>query len=164
MNKRRYLQTPLPSVSGIVVGLTGVLLIKRNKPPNDGLWTIPGGVLEIGETQIEAIVREVREEGGIDSEVVGFLNTKDIVLWDSNGRVEYQYMVNRYLLRAMSEEVSSGKEESDAGWFNLDFLPVREMSYHVVELLESYRNCIQFLMKHKERGTEMIDLPPPRYV
>jgi len=164
MNKRRYLQFPLPSISGIVVGRTGVLLIKRNKPPDDGLWTIPGGVLEIGETQIEAIVREVREEGGIDSEVLGFLNTKDIVFWDSEGRVEYQYMVNRYLLRAKSEEVSPGAEESDAGWFNLDFLPVGEMSYHVVELLESYRNCIQFLMKHKERGIEMINPPRLRYL
>ncbi|KXH76767.1 MAG: hypothetical protein AM326_02015 [Candidatus Thorarchaeota archaeon SMTZ-45] len=148
MDSRRHSKFPLASVSGIVVCREGVLLIKRKKPPNDGLWVIPGGALEIGETQMDAIAREVHEEAGIESETLGLINTKDIVLWDSRGGIEYQYMVNRYLLIATSYETRPGCEEADACWFSLDHLPVEEMPCHVVELLEDHRYLIEVLMKY----------------
>jgi 8-oxo-dGTP diphosphatase len=148
MDNRRYPKFPLASVSGIVVCYKGVLLVKRKKPPNKGLWVIPGGALEIGETQMDAIVREVHEEAGIESETLGFINTKDVLLWDTMRRIEYQYMVNRYLLIAKSHEARPGCDEADACWFSIDDLPVKEMPCHVVELLEDFRDLIEVLMKY----------------
>ena len=148
MDSRRHSKFPLASVSGIVVCYKGVLLVRRKKPPNKGLWAIPGGAIEVGETQMDAIVREVYEEAGIESETLGLINTKDILLWDPMGEIEYQYMVNRYLLVAKSHEARPGGDEVDAYWFSLDDLPVEEMPCHVIELLEDHRDLIETLMKY----------------
>ncbi len=136
MNQRKYSQYPLPSVSAIVIGEKGILLIKRNKEPNKGLWSIPGGVVEIGETQKEAIVREITEETGIRPEIIEFLNTGDIILRDSEGRIEYQYMINRYFAYALTTDIQPGIDEADASWFKLDNLPTEEMPQNLLELIE----------------------------
>ena len=62
MNERRYPQLPIPGVGVIVVGLKGVLLARRDKDPAKGLWSIPGGGVELGETQESTVIREVEEE------------------------------------------------------------------------------------------------------
>ena len=146
MNQRRYSEFPLPSVSALVISKNGILLIKRNKEPNKGLWSIPGGVVEIGETQKDAIIREIAEETGIQSEIIDFFNTDDIMLQDSEGKIEYQYMINRYFVRASTINTKPGLDEVDAAWFNLDNLPTEDMPQNLPELIECARNRILEIM------------------
>jgi ADP-ribose pyrophosphatase YjhB (NUDIX family) len=136
----------MPSVSAVVVGSKGILLIRRDKVPNKGLWCLPGGVVEVGETQEQSIEREVREEAGVESAVIGYINTDDIIYHDSAGKVEYQYMVNRYLLRAITEDVRPGVDESDASWFHPDKLPVSEMPGHLPRIFQVIRGQVLALM------------------
>ena len=62
MNERSYPHFPIPGVGAIVVGSKGVLLVRRDKDPGKGFWSIPGGGVEVGETQEESLIREVEEE------------------------------------------------------------------------------------------------------
>ena len=82
MDGRRYPQHPIPGVGAIVVSNEGVLLARRDKEPATGLWSIPGGAVEPGETQKESVVREVLEETGIRCEVIKLVNTFDLITLD----------------------------------------------------------------------------------
>ena len=66
MNHRRYPENPIPTVAAVVVSSKGILLMKRDTPPYNSLWNIPSGVIKVGETQEEAIIREVIEESGLN--------------------------------------------------------------------------------------------------
>ena len=90
MQERVYPTVPIPAVGAIVVGLKGILLQRRSKPPYEGLWNILSGVIRTGETQEEAIVREVREETGLNTDVVRFVDTSDVIVIDSDGQVDLE--------------------------------------------------------------------------
>ncbi|MHA2403550.1 MAG: NUDIX hydrolase [Candidatus Kariarchaeaceae archaeon] len=157
MNQRRYPEIPMSSVSAVVVGSRGVLLIKREKEPNKGMWSIPGGVVEIGETQEESIKREVREEAGVDSIVISFINTGDVIYYDSEGSVEYQYMINRYLMRAITDDPHPGPEESEAKWFHPDSLPTEAMPDHLSRIFEEAKEQVNSLIAECKKLDAEID-------
>ena len=83
MNDRRYPEHPIPGVGAIVVGPKGVLLATRDKDPGKGLWSLPGGGVELGETQETTVIREVEEETGVQCEIFDFVSTADIVTRDT---------------------------------------------------------------------------------
>ena len=76
-----------------------MLLARRDKDPGEGLWSIPGGGVELGETQEEAAVRETKEETGVDCDVIEYVGTADLVTKDSSGRVQYHFILNHFLAR-----------------------------------------------------------------
>ncbi|MGY5854933.1 MAG: NUDIX domain-containing protein [Candidatus Thorarchaeota archaeon] len=143
MNQRRYPKSPIPSVAVIIVGSKGILLIKRDKPPYEGLWNIVSGTIQVGETQEEAVVREVREETGIEGEVVRFVDTGDVIVTDSEGQVEFHYLVNVYLFRASTDEYIIN-EGSDIRWFHPSDIPVHDM-------VDSVSKALKKLEKHLEQ-------------
>ncbi len=88
MSDRRYPSIPILGVGAIVVGKDGVLLGRRDKDPGKGLLSIPGGAVETGETQEQAVKREVLEETGVECDVLRFVSTADLITLDTNGKVE----------------------------------------------------------------------------
>ena len=141
MTQRRYPEHPLPSVGVIIVGPKGILLIRRNKPPYEGLWNIVSGLIQLGETQEEAVVREVMEETGIEGEIVRFVDTGDVILTDSDGKCEFHYMVNVYLFRALKEDEQFISEDGAIEWFHPASLPTQDM-------VESVAKALKKLEKH----------------
>ncbi|MBD3407631.1 MAG: NUDIX domain-containing protein [Candidatus Lokiarchaeota archaeon] len=135
VNDRRYPNFPIPGVAGIVVSRSGILLLRRDKNPGKGLWTFPGGGVEVGETQKEALRREIKEEAGIDAEILDFFTTFDIIIEDGSGKVLYHFLLNHYFARALSEEVRPEFPDGEVNWFHLDSLPEDEMPSKVVGLL-----------------------------
>ncbi|MHA2353905.1 MAG: NUDIX domain-containing protein [Candidatus Thorarchaeota archaeon] len=133
---RRFPKHPIPSVAAVVVSSKGILLKKRSKPPFEGLWNIISGVIEVGETQEEALMREVKEEAGINCRVVRWVDTYDLILTDQDDRVEYHYLVNVYLLEVLIGE-SKVIETENVRWFHPSSLPVDEMPVSVAERLEA---------------------------
>jgi len=93
MADRRYPSHPIPGVGAVVVGPKGILMATRDKDPGKGMWSIPGGGVEIGESQESAIIREIKEETGIDAEVLRFIDSADVILKDDLGEVEYHFLV-----------------------------------------------------------------------
>ena len=147
MSGRRYPTHPIPGVGAIVVGSQGALLARRDKAPGQGLWSIPGGGVELGETQETAVVREVEEETGVRCEVLEFVNTVDLITRDSTGTVEFHFILNHYLARALTENTRPEYKGGEVGWFHPDHLPLDVADQRIVELIQSVREKILRLMK-----------------
>ncbi|MCK4484968.1 MAG: NUDIX domain-containing protein [Candidatus Thorarchaeota archaeon] len=139
VDNRRYPSHPIPGVGAVVVGPAGLLLVRRDKDPGKGLWSIPGGAVELAETQKEAVVREVMEETGVQCEVLELVSTADLVTLDSEGRIEYHYLLNHYLARGLTMETRPETPAAEVNWFPLDSLPLGEMPIRILDLLESVR-------------------------
>ncbi|HKT80451.1 MAG TPA: NUDIX hydrolase [Vicinamibacterales bacterium] len=114
---RRFPERPIVGVGAVVIDATRVLLVKRKQPPLQGEWTLPGGAVELGETLEEAVVREIREETGLDVEVGPIVEVLDRVHRDDDGRIEYHYVIVDYLARRRSEQpVVAQSDAADARW------------------------------------------------
>jgi len=87
--KRKYPEQPLVGVGGIVFLEDKVLLIKRKNPPGEGEWNIPGGLVKVGETLEQAIVREVEEETGIKISKEGLVEVVERIFPDNAGKIRY---------------------------------------------------------------------------
>jgi len=147
MSDRRYPSHPIPGVGAVVVGSQGVLLARRDKPPGKGLWSIPGGGVEIGETQMESVKREVEEETGVQCEVLELISTFDFITKDDAGAIEFHFLLNHYFARAVTEEVRPEHPDGEVGWFHPDRLPLDLASSGIEALIKSQRLRILSLMK-----------------
>ena len=115
--KREYPESPLVGVGAIVIEEDRVVLVKRGHPPLRGKWSIPGGVLEVGETLRKAVVREVREETGLTVEPGELLGVFERVLPDERGKFQYHYVLIDFLCRRVSGELAAGDDAHEVGWF-----------------------------------------------
>jgi 8-oxo-dGTP diphosphatase len=115
--KREYPDSPLIGVGAVVIDDGRVLLVKRGHPPLLGEWSIPGGVLELGETLREAAVREAREETCLTVEPVELLGVYDRVIRDDPGRTLYHYVLIDFLCRRTDGEAQAADDADEVRWF-----------------------------------------------
>jgi 8-oxo-dGTP diphosphatase len=108
--QREYPEVPLVAMGAVVVDKGRVLLVRRGSEPLKGHWSLPGGLLEVGESLSEGVVREVREETGLTVQPVELVELLDRIHRDSE-RVRYHYVIADYLCRVVSGDL---KEASDA--------------------------------------------------
>ena len=121
--KREYPESPLVGVGAVIVQDQRVLLVRRGQPPLLGEWSLPGGVLECGETLREAVVREAREETGLVVESSEMLGVYERVIRDAGGRVRYHYVLIDFLCRSASGDLKAGSDAAEVRWFMRDELP-----------------------------------------
>ena len=115
--KREYPTQPLVGVGAIIIEEDRVVLVKRGHPPLAGEWSIPGGVLEVGETLREAAVREAREETGLTVEPGNILGVFDRVLRDDAGRTQYHYVLIDFVCRRVAGDPHPSGDAVEARWF-----------------------------------------------
>ncbi|TXT55856.1 MAG: hypothetical protein BAJATHORv1_30239 [Candidatus Thorarchaeota archaeon] len=147
MNSRRYPEFPIPGVAGIVVGRKGILLLRRDKPPSKGLWTLPGGGVEVGETQKDALKREILEETGVESEIHAFFATFDVIMQDNKGDIEFHFLLNHYLARALTEDIRPEFPDGEVQWFELENLPHEEIPPRILGLIRNAEQNIRELQQ-----------------
>jgi 8-oxo-dGTP diphosphatase len=143
MHERTYPIVPIPAVGAIVVGSKGLLLVIREKNPAKGLWSIPGGAIKTGETQKEALRREVMEEAGIQIDILDLITAGDVILRDSDGNIEFHFIWILYLSKALTEDIHYERSEVEANWFQLDDLPSDKMPPEVFEFILSMSERIK---------------------
>jgi mutator protein MutT len=117
--KREYPDRPLVGVGAIIIDHGRVLLVKRGHAPLAGEWSIPGGVLELGETLRQAAVREVREETCLTVETADLLGVYDRVLRDPAQRTLYHYVLVDFLCRRVAGEAQAAGDAEQVRWCTL---------------------------------------------
>lgn len=117
---REYPDYPRLGVGAVVFHGPRVLLVRRGGPPSAGTWSLPGGLVELGETTEEAVRREVREECGCDVRLVGLAGVLDRVIRDEAGRVRYHWVLVDYAAIADSDAICAGTDAAEARWVHVD--------------------------------------------
>jgi len=124
--KREFPEHPLVGVGAIIIDGDRVLLVKRAHPPLQAQWSIPGGVLEVGEFVREAAVREAREETGLIVEPAELLGVYDRVLRHPDGRVQYHYVLVDFLCHPVGGELRAASDAAEVRWFKREeLLPLK---------------------------------------
>jgi 8-oxo-dGTP diphosphatase len=134
---RSYPSAPMVGVGVITFNSEkNVLLVKRGNEPSKGLWSLPGGMVELGERVREAGIREVKEECSIDIEPEDVISVVDLILEDSDGKVKYHYILIDYLAKYIGSELKPQSDVTDAGWFSqaeIAELDIPEVTREVLE-------------------------------
>ncbi len=115
MLQREFPAAPLAGVGAVIVDHGRVLLVRRGAEPAKGRWSIPGGLIELGETLHEAVVREIREETGLIVEPLGLVELLDRI-HRADDRVRYHYVIADYLCRVTGGTLAAASDADDVRW------------------------------------------------
>ena len=115
---RAYPQRPFLAVSAAIVRDGKILVVRRARAPAHGLYTLPGGVVEVGETLMEAVVREVREETGMTVEPVALAGFREALARDAQDRVERHFVILCFAARWQAGEPVLNEELDEARWID----------------------------------------------
>lgn len=113
---RHYPDRPVLAVSAVIIRNDEFLLVRRARPPMQGLFTLPGGVVEAGESLTEAIQREVREETGLSIEPITLAGTREVISRDDGNRVQRHFVILAFAARWTGGEPQLNEELSEARW------------------------------------------------
>jgi 8-oxo-dGTP diphosphatase len=113
---RAYPDRPFLAVSAAIARDGRILLVRRARPPARGLFTLPGGVVEAGETLAAAVTREVREETGLEVEPVKLAGQREVIVRDAAGRVERHFVILAFACRWLAGEATPSEEVAEARW------------------------------------------------
>ena len=115
--KREYPEHPLAAVGAVIQKDGRVLLVKRRFEPSRNKWSIPGGLVELGERVKDAVKREIYEEVGLEIRLIKLIDVVDSIIRDEDGRVRYHYIILDYLAVPKGGVLRGNKEVLDLGWF-----------------------------------------------
>jgi 8-oxo-dGTP diphosphatase len=113
--QREFPETPLVGVGAVVVDEGRVLLVRRGREPLLGQWSLPGGLLEVGEPLTMGVIREVREETGLTVEPLELIELLDRI-HRAGERVRYHYVIADYLCRVVSGELKAASDADAVRW------------------------------------------------
>ena len=121
---------------GVLIRKDGrYLIVKRAADPDAGLWSVPGGLVEIGEKLAEAAMREAREETGLDVEIIDVLGAVDKIVREGP-RIKYHFIIVDYLAEPKGGVMKPASDALDARWVEPEELPKYELTPTLIELLK----------------------------
>ena len=130
--KRLYPDQPVVGIGAVIVKESKIALIKRGNEPARGKWTIPGGLIELGESPEQAVVRETKEETGLDVDNPSLMDVVSQVNLDEKGKVKYHYVIIDYLVH-----VKAGTAQASSDAVELRWVPFGEVEGY--DLTASFR-------------------------
>jgi 8-oxo-dGTP diphosphatase len=130
--RREYPDAPVVGVGAVIVDQERVLLIRRGNPPLQGEWSIPGGTLELGETLEHGVVREVKEETGLEVKPLSVVEVFDRIHREAE-RIRYHYVLVDFLCRVEGGSLCCATDADDARWVHR-----QELGSHSIWKLEPF--------------------------
>jgi 8-oxo-dGTP diphosphatase len=134
--QREFPEVPLVGVGVIIIEGPRVVLVKRAHPPLQAEWSIPGGVLEVGELVREAAIREAYEETGLTVETSDLLGVYDRVLRNSEQRVQYHYVLIDFLCRRVAGDLAAASDAAEVHWFTREELPALKLAEDTLDVIQ----------------------------
>ncbi len=145
---REYPSYAIASVGALLIDNDRILLIKRRYPPGQGKWAVPGGVIEPGETILDAARRELEEETGLRAKPLGVAAIVETIVLDSEKRVRYHYVIIDVLFdpRTVVGTPRPGTDAEDVAWMRIDdALNRSDVSRTTKELLKALKTRGSYL-------------------
>jgi ADP-ribose pyrophosphatase YjhB (NUDIX family) len=143
--KRLYPDQPVIGVGAVIIRDCKIALIKRGNEPARGKWTIPGGLVELAESPEQAVVREAKEETGLDVNDPSLMDVVSNVDLDEKGRVKYHYVIIEYFVH-----VKAGVAEASSDAVELRWVPFNEVEGY--DLTASFRLFFNHNRKKMEKA------------
>ena len=133
---------PVPAVGVVCFNDAGdVLLIRRGTAPRLGEWSIPGGRLEWGETTKAAALRELKEETGVDAELIGLIDVVDGIFTSrTHGDITRHYVLIDYVARHISGVPVAGDDAAEARFVTPADLPTYGLWEETIRIIEAGRS------------------------
>lgn len=144
MFKRRYPNQPIVGVGAVIVCGSKILLEKRRGVPGKGKWTIPGGVVELGENSEQTVMREVREETHLRVDQPKLLDVVNSISLDGCGRVKYHFVIIDYFVKLEGGRLEAADDAEELRW-------VRFEEVERYDLTDSFRDFFQRNRQKLER-------------
>ena len=116
--KRHYPDRPVVGAGAVIIRGDEVVLVKRGREPRLGEWSIPGGIVELGETLRQSAEREAREETGLEVEAGEVLEVFESITPDASGKISFHYVVVDFLCKLKSGELRAGGDADEVKWFS----------------------------------------------
>ncbi|MFH1981620.1 MAG: NUDIX hydrolase [Pseudomonadota bacterium] len=138
MDSAQYPSMPRVAVGALVIHDARVLLVRRGKPPAEGLWAIPGGSVRLGESLQSAAEREISEETGIVIRAGAPIYTFDVIHRDPDGAVRFHYVIVDVVAEYLSGVPSPGDDATEAAWMPPDQLAALDMAPVTRRFLEDH--------------------------
>jgi ADP-ribose pyrophosphatase len=128
-------------VGAIIISDGQILLEKRKNEPGKGKWSIPGGKVDLGETARQTVIREVKEETGLEVERPKLIDVVDNVTRDSDGKIEYHFVIIDYFVKLTGGILKAADDADELQWAPLD-------DAEKYDLTKTFR---EFLKRNKEK-------------
>jgi 8-oxo-dGTP diphosphatase len=135
-NNRRYPNRPVLGVGALIFNRDKILLVERGKEPLKGYWSLPGGALETGETLEQGVMREVREETGLEVKPIRMLEIFERIIRDARGAPEYHYVLIDYICRVTGGSLCAADDASRAAWVPRRLLSTYQITSGTLPVIE----------------------------
>jgi len=152
--KRLYPDQPIVGVGAIVICNGKILLEKRKSEPGRGKWSIPGGLVELGESLEETVIREVREETSLEVEKPELIDVVDNISMDENGRIKYHFVTVDYFVKLKGGRLKAADDAAELRWVTLDEVEKYDLTKTVRAFFQRNRQKLEKLNSCSRREHE----------
>ncbi len=135
---REFPDAPRVAVGAVVLDGERVLLARRGRPPGQGKWSIPGGLVHLGERIEEALVREIEEESGLRVRLLGLCGVIDRVVREQD-TVRYHYVIIDYVAESVGGRLQAGSDAAEVRWVNMDDLGQYDTTDGLADMIQRAR-------------------------
>ncbi len=133
--RRAYPENPVCAVGAMIFKDHRILLVKRGQPPAFGKWSIPGGVIQLGETVEEAVIREAREETGLEVCPLRLGKVVERIFRDVESRIEYHYIILDYVCEILGGTLQAGSDALAVDLVNVESLDHLDMTEGTAQVI-----------------------------
>lgn len=143
--KRLYPTRPIVGVGAVLVCDKKILLVKRKSEPGRGKWSIPGGLIEIGEKAEQTVIREVKEETNLEVEQPDLIDVVNNATMDEDGRVKYHFVIVDYFVRLKGGTLKAADDAEELRWVSFDEVESYDLTRSFREFFQKNRQLIERL-------------------